>query len=86
MHEQYTGGGGECGRTRVGKSSSRGRGGEIAGGRIRLMILSVLAIMVLFISPVSASKGDRLPEFKECVKVCLLRPRPGHILSVEPQD
>lgn len=68
MEEQYTDSEGQCGARRIERAKRRrGIGG---GGRIQLMLFSIVAIMVLFIAPVSASKGDRLPEFKECVQVC----------------
>lgn len=38
--------------------------------RIQLVSFLLVAIMALFIPPASASVGDRLPEFKECVEVC----------------
>ncbi|KAK5169360.1 uncharacterized protein LTR77_005335 [Saxophila tyrrhenica] len=32
--------------------------------------LTVFSLVLLFVSPISASLGDRLPEFKSCVKDC----------------
>lgn len=74
--EQYTESEGQRGGKRRIENSRRRRkmGG---GGRIQLMLFSMVAIMVLFVAPASASKGDRLPEFKECVEVCFAPARPA---------
>ncbi|KAK4220083.1 Per1-like-domain-containing protein [Rhypophila decipiens] len=38
--------------------------------RIQLGLVAVALIIALFVAPASASYGDRLPEFKECVQIC----------------
>lgn len=45
-------------------------------GRHGVLMLSAALLLccVLFAQPAAASAGDRLPEFKECIKVCLLPP------------
>lgn len=54
-------------------------------GRHGVLMLSAALLLccVLFTQPAAASAGDRLPEFKECIKVCPLLP-PG--LSVSTAD
>lgn len=59
-------------------------------GRHGVLMLSAALLLccVLFAQPAAASAGDRLPEFKECIKVCpLLPPRPSvSTADVAPLD
>lgn len=40
-------------------------------------LAATFAILLLIVGPTGASVGDRLPEFKACVKVCLRKTTRG---------
>lgn len=46
-------------------------GGRRLRRRPLLSLATVLVVVLLLAGPAVASVGDRLPEFKECVEVCV---------------